>query len=114
MLCYAKRRSSERIGAVTHVALISILSSTEEPLTKKSLNRIANQLGHTLQNSLRQGDVISRCSRSQYAIILPNANYENSCMVCRRCIAAFTRAHPRTAARLQYLVQPLTPNYHLP
>lgn len=114
MLCYAERRAIERSGAVTHVALLSISSTPDKPLSKRSLNRIAEQLGQCLRTNLRRGDVISQCSASQYIIMLPKANYENSCMVCRRCIAAFQRSHPHVSARIHFLVQPLTPNYCIP
>lgn len=114
MLCYAERRAIERSGAVTHVALLSISGTPDKPLSKRSLNRIAEQLGQCLRTNLRRGDVISQCSASQYIIMLPKANYENSCMVCRRCIAAFQRSHPHVSARIHFLVQPLTPNYCIP
>ena len=114
MLCYAERRSMERSGHVTHVALLSIAGTPATPLSKRSLNRIAGQLSQTLRTNLRRGDVISQCSTSQYIILLPKANYENSCMVCRRCIAAFQRAHPHVNVRIHYLVQPLTPDYCMP
>lgn len=114
MLCYAERRAIERSGAVTHVALLSISGTPDKPLSKRSLNRIAEQLGQCLRTNLRRGDVISQCSVSQYIIMLPKANYENSCMVCRRCIAAFQRSHPHVSARIHFLVQPLTPNYCIP
>lgn len=114
MLCYAQRRSLERSGTAAHVALISISPSPEKPLSKRSMSRIAAQLSQVLRTNLRRGDVISRCSASQYVVMLQGANYENSCMVCRRCLAAFTRAHPHVSIRLHYLVHPLTPSYHLP
>ena len=109
MLCYAERRSIERSGAVTHVALLSITGAP-----KRSTNRIMEQLGESLRTNLRRGDVISRCTASQYILLLPRANYENSCMICRRCIAAFQRKHPHVSARLHYLVQPLTPGCSMP
>lgn len=114
MLCFAERRSIERSGSVTHVALLSVTGSPEKPLNKRSMNRIMEQLGAALRTNLRRGDVISRCSASQYIILLPKANYENSCMVCRRILGAFHRAHPHVTARVHYLVQPLTPNYCMP
>lgn len=114
MLCYAERRSIERSGNAVHVALISIAPSPDKPITKRSMSRIATQVGQVLRLNLRRGDVISRCSASQYVMLLPNANYENSCMVCRRCLAAFNRAHPYASVRIHYLVQPLSPNYYLP
>ena len=114
MLCYAERRSIERSGSVTHVALLSVTGTAEKPLSKRTVNRVMEQLGHSLRTNLRRGDTISQCSTSQYIIMLPKANYENSCMVCRRCLAAFQRAHPHVTARIHYLVQPLTPNYCMP
>ena len=114
MLCHAQRRAMERSGIVTHVALLSVTGTPDKPLSKQSLNRILDQLGTILRTNLRRGYVISRCSASQYIIMLPKANYENSCMVCRRCIAAFQRAHPHVTARIHYLAQPLTPNCSMP
>ena len=114
MLCFAERRAMERNGNVTHVALLSIAGPVDNPLSKGRLHRIMDQFGAVLRTNLRRGDVISQCSASQYIIMLPKANYENSSMVCRRCIAAFQRAHPHVTARVKFLVQPLTPNYRMP
>lgn len=114
VLCYCESRAMERSGNVTHIALLNLTGTADKPLSKRSLDRIMEQLGTTLRLNLRRGDTISRCSVSQYIIMLPNANYENSCMVCRRVIAAFTRAHPHTAARIQFMVQPLTPSICVP
>ena len=113
VLCYAESRAMERSGNATHVALLS-LSGIEKPLTKRTQDKIMEQLGQTLRLNLRRGDTISRCSVSQYIMMLPKANYEDSCMVCRRVIAAFTRAHPQVSVKIQYMVQPLTPSICVP
>ena len=115
VLCFAESRAMERTGAVTHVALLSLASpDPARPLTRRSQNRIMEQLGDQLRLNLRRGDTISRCSVSQYIIMLPRANYENSCMVCRRVLAAFHRAHPHVTAKVNYMVQPLTPSICVP
>ena len=114
VLCYAESRAMERNGNATHIALLSVSSDTDKPLTKRSMDRIMEQLGEQLRTNLRRGDTISRCSVSQYIIMLPKANYENSCMVCRRVITAFHRAHPHVSATIHYMVQPLTPNICVP
>ena len=114
ILCFAESRAMERSGNATHIALLSVSSAGDKPLTKRSLDRIMEQLGGELRHNLRRGDTISRCSVSQYIIMLPKANYENSCMVCRRCITAFQRSHPHVAARINYMVQPLTPGICVP
>lgn len=114
VLCYAESRAMERSGSATHIALLSVSSGTDKPLTKRSMNRIMEQLGEGLRSNLRRGDTISRCSVSQYIIMLPKANYENSCMVCRRIITAFSHSHPHVNAQIHFMVQPLTPNICVP
>ncbi len=114
VLCFAESRSMERSGSATHVALFSVLSSSGEPLNKRNLDRTMVQLGDTLRSNLRRGDIISRCSVSQYIVMLPKANYENSCMVCRRVLAAFHQSHPRVTAKISHMVQPLSPGVRLP
>ena len=59
--------------------------------------------------SLRRGDVASRCSVSQFIILLPRANYENSCRVMERIVRQFGRQYPHSPALLRYSVQPLDP-----
>lgn len=114
VLCYAESRSMERSGNATHVAILHVSSGSQKPLNKRSLNRIMEQLGKQLRLNLRRGDTISQCSVSQYIIMLPNANYENSCMVCRRIISAFHKAHPHVTAKVNFMVQPLTPSICVP
>ena len=114
VLCFAESRAMERSGNATHIALLSLTGETDKPLSKRSRDRIMDQLGQQLRSNLRRGDTISRCSVSQYIIMLPKANYENSCMVCRRVITAFHRAHPHISAKVNYMVQPLTPGICVP
>ena len=59
--------------------------------------------------NLRRGDTVARCSASQYILMLPHANYENSCMVCERIIRAFCRQYPHSPAQLHYSVRPIEP-----
>ena len=114
VLCYAESRAMERNGNATHVALLRVSSGTEKPLSKRSMDHIMALLGDRLRSNLRRGDIISRCSTTQYIIMLPKANYENSCMVCRRVITAFHRAHPHITAKINFMVQPLTPGICVP
>lgn len=71
------------------------------------------QLGEEIRTGLRLGDSFSRCSLSQYIVLLPHANYENSCMACRRVIGAFSRKHPHSPAVIHFIVQPLASAEHL-
>lgn len=113
VLCHAQSREMERSGHVTHVVLLS-LSAGDKPLTDRSKARIMEQLGEQIRTNLRRGDTYAKCSVSQYIVMLPKANYENSTMVCRRLLSAFHRAHPHVAAKINFMVQPLTPGFHVP
>jgi len=113
ILCHAQSREMERSGHVTHVALLS-LAAGDKPLTDRSKKRIMEQLGEQIRTNLRRGDTYAQCSLSQYIIMLPKANYENSTMVCRRVLGAFHRAHPHVRAKVNFMVQPLTPGFHVP
>ncbi len=111
ILCHAEARAMVRSGNATHIALLSITGRWDEkPLSKRSLENAMGHLGNEIQINLRRGDVFSRCSSSQFIIMLPRANYENSCMVSRRLIGAFSKKHPHSPVKIQFLVQPLTPS----
>lgn len=114
VLCFAETRAMERNGNATHILLLSVSGTPDKPLSKRTLNRVMEQLGEVIRTNLRRGDTFSQCSTSQYIIMLPQANYENSCMVCRRILGAFSRKHPHVTARIQHMVQPLTPNICVP
>ena len=114
VLCHVESRTMERSGNVTHILLFSLSSQTGEPMNRSRRERIMHQLGETIRKNLRRGDTFSRCSVSQYIIMLPKANYENSTMVCRRLISAFHKAHPHVTATIHYMVQPLTPGICVP
>ena len=114
VLCHAESRALERSGNATHVALLSVSSGSDIPLSRRTLNRVMDQLGQQIRLNLRRGDIFSQCSVSQYIIMLPNCNYENSCMVCRRLLGAFARRHPHVTARLSFMVQPLSPTIRVP
>ena len=114
VLCHVESRAMERSGSATHILLLSLSSGTDTPLTKRSQERIMEQLGGAIRTNLRRGDTFSRCSVSQYIIMLPKANYENSTMVCRRLLSAFHKAHPHVTAKVNFMVQPLTPSICVP
>ena len=110
VLCHAESRSMLRTGRIAHIALFSIGSKTDKPLSKRSHDRVMELYGEHIRGSLRRGDAYARCSTNQYIVMLPDANYENSNMVCRRVIAAFQAEHPHSPAKINFLVQPLTSN----
>lgn len=78
-------------------------------LSRRSLSTAVDNLQQLICDNLRQGDVVTRCSASQLIIMLPQANYENSCLVCQRLLRAFGRQYPHSPVSIHYSVQPLEP-----
>jgi len=109
LLYQAEARSIARSGEAIHIGLLSMTGENKEDLSMRSLGRAMDNLQEQIRTNLRRGDAASRCSASQYILMLPHANYENSCMVCERIIKAFARQYPHSPAQLHYSVQPLEP-----
>lgn len=110
VLYHAEARAVARSGDAVHIGLISVTGDQNQELPKRSLDRCMENLQELIRTSLRKGDIAARCSVSQYILMLPQANYENSCKVCERIIRAFSRQYPHSPASLHYSVQPLEPN----
>lgn len=110
IVCRSVARSIARTGITVHIALFTISDRDGGDLPKRSLERVMENLETQVRTNLRRGDAATRCSVSQYILMLPQANYENSCKVCERIVRAFYRKHPHTPAVIQYTVQPLNPS----
>lgn len=109
LLYQVQARAILRSGEVIHIALFSIHGPRGKELARRSLDLAMNNLQDLIVTNLRQGDVVTRCSVSQLIIMLPQANYENSCAVCQRILKAFNRQYPHSPADIHYSVQPLEP-----
>lgn len=108
MIYRAEARMILRSGDAVHVALFSLKGKGCE-LTKRSLDLAMDHMQEQIRTNLRKGDVVARCSPSQFVVMLPQANYENSCMVCQRILRAFSRQYPHSPAVIDYTVYPLEP-----
>lgn len=109
ILYQLQARSLERNGDAVHICLLSVISTNTSELSRRSLNVCMTNLDELIQDSLRRGDVVSKCSISQYIIMLSHANYEDSCMVMDRIIKRFKRQYPHSPADLQCSIQPMKP-----
>lgn len=106
----AVARALERSGDAVHLGLISVSDKDGEELPKRSLDRVMENLQDIIRSNLRRGDVACRCSVSQFLLLLPQANYENSRMVCSRVVKSFARQYPHSPAVLRATIHPLEPN----
>lgn len=102
-------RGLERNGGILHFILLNIADINLNPLPKRSLTICVKNLKEWLCSHLRCGDIISMCSPSQFMILLPNANYENTEKVMQRIETGFYQQYPHTPAKLCHYIQPVTP-----
>ncbi len=110
VLYYSTARSVLRSGMAVHLALISMKGKKVNEHDSKRWEKLQTNLQDTIRCSMRRGDSAARCSASQYVIMLPRANYENSCMVCERIIKAYYQKYSRLDAELRYEVFPIQPD----
>ena len=109
ILCFSEARAMLRSGKIAHIALLSLSGKDSETLQKRSVERTMDNLQEHIRTNLRRGDAFARCSNSQFILLLPLANYENSLLVTKRIIAAFYRKYPHTPVKILSMVQPLSP-----
>ena len=107
----AEARAAARRGDAIHIGVLSLLGRNGKPLPAHSLSRAMGQLHSQICRSLRTGDIASCCSSSQYILMLVQANYENSRLVCERVVQDFFREYPRSPVRIQSVVFPLEPMF---
>ena len=110
MMYQAQARTIVRSGQVIHTALLTLKSRNRREVSGKSLALAMDNLEKHLSRSLRKGDVITRCSASQFMVMLPSANFENNCRVCQRFIASFEKKYPHSPVYVDYDVQALVPS----
>lgn len=110
MMYQAQARAVVRSGLVIHTALLTLKPRGSRDVSDKSIRLAMDNLENHLSRALRKGDVIARCTASQFIIMLQSANYENSCKVCQRFVASFERKYPHSPIYVDYYVQALVPS----
>jgi len=96
-------------GDSVHIALISIGPRDERPLAKRSLEKAMNNLEKDISSALSPGDVASRCSSSQFVLMLSHMSYEAAVSACRKLSSAFQRKYPHSPAGIRYEIRPMVP-----
>ena len=101
-------RMLERNGQSAYLCLISVADKNGKRIANtKKQSEAVGRLRTTIQYSLRRGDVFTRYSVSQYLVLLPSINYENTQMVLDRILANFKRDNPGMTIKLQTASQPV-------
>lgn len=110
ILYFSMARSVMRSGIAVHLVLMTVTGKRGAELDAKKREKLMANLEDTIRRSLRRGDSASRCSASQYVIMLPRANYENSCMVCERILKSYVKNYSYPDAEFRYEVFPIQPD----
>ena len=100
-------RQLERNGVTAHIVMLTLTDKNGGELSVRSRDVAMEHLEQIICSGLRRTDVVSRCSASQFVVLLPMSNFESSGMVSRRLIKAFYRQYPHSPAQIEYTVHPL-------
>ena len=111
LLYQAMARAISRTGDVYHIALLTMKGPKGKSLSQRSLDLAMKNLQVQILGNMRRGDIATRCSASQFIIMLPKADYQGSCIVCARILRAFYHQHPHSPAEISYNVLPLEPTH---
>lgn len=112
ILYQAHARSVVRSGTAIHIGIISLKNRIEADSSKSNLSATMDILEKHMSLSLRKGDIITRCSASQFIIMLLSADYENSIKVCNRFVSSFEKKYPSCPFYVDTFVQALQPSTH--
>lgn len=107
VLYRAMVRYMVRSGILVHIALISVESEPDKIFSLRRLQKAMDLLEEQIRLFLRQEDVAARCSNSQYIVMLPQVDYENSCRICEKIVKLYYRRHPHSDVNIKYAVYPM-------
>ena len=94
-----------RTGISAHLALLTVQEKPGKSLSRKSLERVMQNLLALVQDNLRRDDIVTLCSAAQYAILLPMTDQDQCHRMCQEIIRVFCRKHPHSPAQIQYTIR---------
>lgn len=97
-------RNMERTGAIVFLALIMITNMDYQPMDPLKLDDIMKDLLEVLKQNLRKGDIVTHFSASQYALLLPCAQYDNGKMVMERIKRSFYKICTNSSVMFSYRI----------
>lgn len=102
-------RSAGRSGSSIYLGLLGLVGMDGEELSRDLQDRGMEMLYRCIMDSLRRGDVFSRCSGSQYMLMLSPITFEDGQMVLTRIEKNFKQMYHSRKVRLIRNLQPLIP-----
>ncbi len=108
-LCKVERRRVGRENRPVHVGLLSIEAKDELAPDRELLAATMPEVCSILESSLRKGDVFTRWSDYQYAVLLPGTTQEQAEMVFERANKRIREQHLPAELNLKSYIYPVTP-----
>ena len=102
-------RAAGRHGSSTYLGLLGLSAPEGGEPSREALERGMEALYRCIMDSLRRGDVFSRCSASQYVLLLSPITYEDGQVVLTRIEKNFKRIYHSRKVALVRNLQPLIP-----
>lgn len=102
-------RAVVRSGGVVQIALMTVMDAGGHKLNQKQMTLSMSRLYDVIKRSLRSSDIFCRFSVTQYLIMLPSANLEDSEMVLHRISGNFRREFPHMKVLLHFTSLPMEP-----
>lgn len=106
---WLKSRECIRSGQAMQLGLMTLIPKNGLQPSQRSFKTAFEKLKHIIRDSLRQGDLFTRYSVSQYLVLLQATTYENGHMVLDRIQSAFSQASPKSGLHLQSSILPMLP-----
>lgn len=113
MFCQVMRleaRQIQRMGIKEYVLLLTLHRAEESggvQLTDPQIEKGMELLATVLQQSLRSGDVITRCGTKQFLVMLPCCTYEAATKVAQRLLEKFGNASKSAEVSVRYELEEL-------
>lgn len=104
-------RGVERKGESVLIMLCTLTDNKDATLDLEveHVEKTMAKLKMVIGDSLRKGDLYARYSCSQYVIMLPDTEIENSELVGQRIVNAYKKQNLTQFVKLHYKIQPLDP-----
>lgn len=94
-----------RMGTSFFMMLITTSSPDGGELETRAREKSMEHLYKAIQSSLRRGDVFSRCSPSQYVLLLPSLSFENGGEIVDRITRKFKLSCPSRKIGITHNIQ---------
>ena len=102
-ICNMIIRESYRTNTQAHMCLFTIKSLDNNEISPKQCASYMSKLKSIISTSLRRGDIYTQYSITQFLVILPYANYDNSINVAQRILSSFNTRHYKVSRNLNIL-----------